>query len=302
MSKARRTASAALLVLVVVAASAAGVAPSLPTPGSPSVIASQVRASTSIKELPADLVPTLSNASSDKPGLYYRASNHGCATVTSCVYGDQSSARTVVLYGDSHAQMWLPALVPVAFHEDFRLILIWSPGCAVGNIPFIMSMCVSFRTRAIKAIHALHASLVLLADRTTDIVAPGGKTITDAQWESDLEDTIDALATTTTKVAIIGDISQMDSDVPDCLAVNATHVQACSVYNPNPKYTNRFKPEMAAATATGSTYINPQPWLCTKKCSPVIGNFVVYFDQGHVTATYAEYLTNLWAPIVKKLL
>jgi hypothetical protein len=298
----RRVATLATVGLVCFAATASGSAPALPTPGSPSVVASQVKASTAINVLPTALVPALINAPNDKPGLYYPSSNKACYSVTQCVYGDLTSKTVVVLYGDSHAQMWLPPLVAVALAQNFRLVLIWHPGCAVANIPFIDAECKTFRTTAISEITPLNANLVLLADRTSDIVAPGGKQITDEQWQIGLEDTIKALATKTTKVAVIGDISQMDSPIPACLAINPTKIQACSVYNPNPKFTNRFKPEKAAAKATNATYINPQPWLCTKKCSPVIGNFVVYFDQGHVTSTYAEYLTNMWAPIIKKLL
>jgi hypothetical protein len=41
-------------------------------------------------------------------------------------------------------------------------------------------------------------------------------------------------------------------------------------------------------------YVNPQPWLCTsKKCSPVIGSYVAYWDSFHITVPYAAYLTGV---------
>jgi hypothetical protein len=62
------------------------------------------------------------------------------------------------------------------------------------------------------------------------------------------------------------------------------------------------KDELLAAKAEGVTYINPQGWLCTKKCSPVIGNMVVYYDYLHTSATYAEYLSLVLEAKVKPLL
>lgn len=273
----------------------------LPTPGSATTIAALVASSTSIIRLPNALDPTVNDAPFDTASIYYKSSAPGCSTTTQCVYGDESSSTTVVLYGDSHAQMWLPVLAPIATLDKFRLVLVWHPGCPVANVPFSWPVCRLFRIAAIAAIVKLKPALILTGNKTTSIVGPGGSRITNAQWQSGLEQTIRALQTKTTKVVVIGDVTQMDSLVPVCLSINPSKIQKCTVYNPNPKYTQRFKPEMAAAKATGATYVNPQSWLCNLKCSPVIGNMIVYSDQGHVTASYAEYLTNVWNAAIKNL-
>jgi uncharacterized protein YejL (UPF0352 family) len=270
-----------------------------PTPGTSAQVAQLVAASTSITTVPSNLVPSLSSANHDNVDTFYPKAANTCPTPLSCVFGDTSSPNLVVLYGDSHAQMWLPALIPVAQSDKFRLALVWHPGCPDTDVTTSWAVCSSFRTSAISAINASHPSLVLLGNKTTNVVGPRGTSITNAQWEKGLETTISHLSQSGTKVAVIGDITSFDASVPACIAAYPTHVQHCTVPNPNPKFTQRFSVESAAAKVEGVPYLNPQPWLCKTKCSPIVGNMVTYWDQGHVAATYAEFLTNLWANALK---
>jgi SGNH domain (fused to AT3 domains) len=275
----------------------------LPPPGSAAQVHAAVLASTSISALSSSALPALADAHGDTPGNLYPVTRPGCVGTKQCVLGDAAATKTVVLFGDSHAQMWLPALVPIAKLDHFRLVVIWKSACPVVNVKTSSSGCVPFRTSSIAEIAKLHAVLVLLANRTTGIIAPGGALITKTAWQKGLETTIGELRSATTKVAVIGDITQFNSPVPDCLAAHPTNVQRCTVPNPNPKFTQKFAPEKAAAVATGAGYVDTQKWVCTKKCSPVIGNMIAYSDFGHVSATYAEYLTTVWdaavTPMVK---
>ena len=59
------------------------------------------------------LLPPLAQASSDSPGTYYAAAGRHCNGVTKCVFAAVRLEAAIVLFGDSHAQMWLPALAPV---------------------------------------------------------------------------------------------------------------------------------------------------------------------------------------------
>jgi hypothetical protein len=288
--------------LAVVAGLPAASASNLPTPGTAADVAALVAASTSITSLPSDLVPALAKAPADTASTYYRKTGPGCPLVTSCVYGDESSSSLVVLFGDSHAQMWLPALAPVANQDGFKLALVWHPGCPFAALTVAWGVCTKYRTTAVASIAAAHAHLVLLANKTTNVVGPGGRIFTNAQWQAGVVTTIDALASPTTTVAVVGDITQLNSSGPQCLASYPTNVQKCSVFDPNPKYTQHFSAEEAAATATGAGYVATQPWLCTKRCAAVIGNMVAYSDQGHVTDTYAEYLSAVWAAALQPLL
>ena len=303
--------AAASLAAPLIAPQAGLAVPKPPTPGTAAQIAQLVAASTSIQTLPKGLLPPLVQVASDNPGAYYPVANRKCLTLTRCVFGARLARHTIVLLGDSHAQMWLPAIAPVAKQLGYRLALVWEPGCAAATVSVwdmsthsINYQCNSWRAKTITAIHKLRPTLVLLASRTSDIPGPQNHPTTDAAWETGLEQTIAALKTTTTKVTVVGDITVFSpNNIPACLAAFPTQIQTqCAVKNPNGYTRQHFAAEQAAATAEAVTYINPQPWLCTTSCSPVIGKMAAYFDTFHVSATYAEYLSGVFKSAIKALL
>jgi SGNH domain (fused to AT3 domains) len=299
--------SAVALTAALAATTAALGAPTPPKPGAAAQVAALVAASSSIERLPKKLLPPLIDVAADNPSAYYGAAGRDCSSVTRCVFGDVTSKRSIVLFGDSHAQMWLPALAPVAHAQGYRLSLVWMSGCPAATVSVwdagthsVNSACNSWRTKMVADIHKLQPVLVLLASRTSDIPGPGNVPTTDGAWESGLEQTITELKTQKTKVAVIGDITVFSPNVlPECLAANPSSVQSCAVSNPNGKTRQHFAAEQAAAAAENVTYLDPQAWLCTSTCSPVIGNMVAYYDSFHVSATYAEYLSKVWASAIR---
>ena len=81
---------------------------------------------------------------------------------------------------------------------------------------------------------------------------------------------------------------------PLCLSRNTSNVQACS--SPLPQYYASFDgAEEKAATQVGARYLSVTPWFCSVTCPAVIGKYEVYYDDYHVTRTYAEYLTLVLA-------
>jgi hypothetical protein len=307
----RRTLAAisttAFALAILLAPLGAGAAAKLPTPGTAAQVAALVAASGSIKQLPSKLDPPLSEVASDSPGTYYGVAGRECDGITKCDFGDKKSKELWVMFGDSHAQMWLPALVPIATEEHVELALVWAPGCPAADVTVwsvtthsVNKGCTTFRNQMFLQIKKADPFLVLVADRTSDIPGAGNKLISDSVWQAGLETTIAKLKSATTKVAVVGDITAFAASevIAECLASNSSNVQACSVPNPNPKTHEHFAAEMAAATAESVAYLNPQSWLCTTVCSPVIGNMVAYWDSFHVTSTYAEYLSVVWKSLL----
>jgi len=309
----RRTlARCAVVVAVLSGATAALATATLPKPGSAAEIAKLVAASSTIQTLPKDLVPPLAQLPNDSVGAYYGVGGRRpCDGPSKCNFGDKKSKRVIVLFGDSHAQMWLPALAPVAQAAGDRLSLVWLSGCPAATVSVwdagthsTNAGCSSWRAAMIRLIHKLDPMLVLLASRTSDIPGPNNIPTTDAAWQAGLEQTIVALKSATTEVAVIGDITVFSphNDLAQCLAANPTDVQGCAVPNPNGYTRHHFAAEQAAAAAENVPYLNPQPWLCTTTCSPVIGRYAAYCDSFHVSATYAEYLSKVWATALQPLL
>ncbi len=311
MVRTRRVLARSVVIATVLCVAAVALATArLPKPGTAAQVASLVAASTSIDKLPSKLVPPLSEASEDDAQAYYGVAGRECDGVTKCVFANRSSATTIVLFGDSHAQMWLPALVPVAVRAHDRLVLVWRAGCPAATVGVwdmtthsIDKGCNRFRSSMIAQIRTLAPAVVLIADRTSDIPGANNVLTTNAVWKAGEETTISRLKAKATKLAVIGDITALTNDPPECLAANPSAVELCSARNPNPRTHQHFAAEAAAATHEAVPYLNPQPWLCTPtRCSVVVGSMVVYYDQLHVTATYAEYLSGVWGRALKSLL
>src|SRR6266571_3164918 len=71
-----------------------------------------VAAAPAIKKVPSDLTPRLQDAPNDQ--AWPMEHSEGCDSpaervkMPACVYGDAGGKRTMILFGDSHAAMWLP--------------------------------------------------------------------------------------------------------------------------------------------------------------------------------------------------
>ncbi len=96
------------------------------------------------------------------------------------------------------------------------------------------------------------------------------------------------------KFVVIGNIPELPQTGPDCIARHTDDVQACSATMAASK-TPYHHAEAEAVESVGGRYIDPTPWFCSKVCTPVIGNYDVYFDHWHMMGPYALHLTNVLA-------
>jgi hypothetical protein len=301
------------MAIALLLATAVGASVKLPAAGTAKTIAKQVAASTKIKTLSATLLKQVATAANDNPGKLYPQTYDGCQKLASCVFGDTKSKKVVVIFGDSHAQMWIPALNRIGIAKKLDVIVLYLPSCPAATLSVWLKysntafpQCSSERANWINEINALHPTTVLITDHTEGVysAASGGTaTFTAAQWQAGMETTLVALAPSKSKLAIIGDMDTFDAPIPACLASNTSDAQACEAPNPNPERPGRQSAEQAAAKAETVLYVNPMQWLCTSTaCSPVIGNFVAYFDQYHLTCSYAAYLSGVLGDALRPVL
>jgi hypothetical protein len=258
-----------------------------------------VDASVRIEKLSTTVASKLTSASSENADAIYKI-YYGCVSATQCVYGDTSSAATVVLFGDSHARMWLPSLLPIAATDQFKIVVLGEDSCPVISIALTgkFSGCLAITASAIKIINALKPSAIIVSDRTSWL-----KTVTAKQWQTGFTTTLKDLKVSKAKIAVLGDIQIFNSPVIQCLSIHPTKVQTCTVANPNKQQPSHEKSEKAAAATEKVVYVNPTPWLCTTtKCSPVIGNYIAYWDDFHVSVPYASYLSGVVATALKSTL
>ena len=261
-----------------------------------------VKMATSITSLPPDLTPPLADVPADWAGPEGPCwPTNTQTTVPACTYGDPRGTHTMVLYGDSHAAMWFYPLDLIAVLSHWKLDLLskgWCPAnmLPIGNPPGVGKpngeyvQCDEWHTFALGRIRELQPDLVIVTQELSD--TPGGAPYTASQWGRGMARTLRQIAVPARKIVVLGNIPSLRMNPPLCLSRNTSDVQACS--SPPPQYLAAYDDaEKKAATQMGARYLSVTPWFCSTTCPPVIGTYDVYFDDYHITRSYAEYLTRV---------
>ncbi len=194
--------------------------------------------------VPVGLTPSLEAARSDQPRTY----GDGChldqpsTTIPDCVYGDPSSSTVVVLFGDSHAAEWFPALARLATERDWRLVSLTKSGCTpaqltVWNANFKRAYdeCDRWREAAVARIGSEHPTLVIVgSSHPYTSAGSGGPAPSDRgrALEAGLAQTLERLRPLAGAVVLIGDTPKFDVDPPDCLSQHLD--RAAAIRAPKP--------------------------------------------------------------------
>lgn len=310
--RARGLAVLCATVATVLIAGVASATPKLPLPGTAPQIAKLVAASVNITTLPPAVSKKVPTAYNDNPAVDYPQTRNFCLAINSCVFGDKKSAKKLVIFGDSHAQMWIPALNRIGAAYKLKVIVLYMARCPAATLDVWLAAynksytaCSQQRTAWITAINKLHPVTVLLADYTVGVdsaASNGTQLFTSAEWQAGMQQTLTDLQPSRAKLAILGDSVTFAIAPPLCLA-DYPDVQKCDTPNPNPGKPGQQAAERAAAVAAKVLYLDPTKWLCTSTmCSPVVGNYIVYYDAFHLTCTYAAYLSGVLQAALKRVL
>ena len=242
----------------------------------------------------------------DAEGCQLNATSIHNPRAPKCVFGDTSSDKTVVIFGDSHAMQWFPALNKLAKEHHWRLIGHSKGGCtpAKGTI-FHKSLlreyweCDQWRANTLKLIAQEHPDMVIVSSSSNyRTVFEHGKRYYGKKAIEKLEagyaSTLETLNETGAKVVVIEDVPHPGKDVPECVSQSLDHLRRCAT--PERKAYNSVKvPDfgtVAASRVKGTTLIDPKSVLCSKgMCPAVIGNVLVYRNGSHITPEYMRTLT-----------
>ncbi|GGK40384.1 acyltransferase [Pilimelia terevasa] len=252
--------------------------------------------------VPANLTPAL-DSSTAVAGTVYDGEcqqSHTAAHIRAhCMYGDSASATTVVLFGDSHAAHWFPALRRVAEERRWRLS-VWTlnecpPPPVAPELPTPQrgQACQRWRAAALKSIRELRPALVVTSMSAR--YQSGGDDDTDRFWLDGWRQTVRALGPT--RVAMISFVPFQRGGVLPCMAIYRKDTRRCVAQTdsalPRPER-RRF---LAAGLAEhGVQVIDPAPWICGPRlCPMIVGNLLTYQDLTHLTPAYSAFL----APVLK---
>jgi hypothetical protein len=257
--------------------------------------------------VPANLTPALTAAPKDKPRLYADKCSPAFAdpeVKTPCAYGDLTSPTTVVLFGDSHAGHWFPALEKIALERRWKLVVVTKSACSAADVVIYedalkrrFTECVQWRRSAWRHIRSLRPAKVIMASTLPHAPLLDVTGSLDDAWSAAWRRSLDAVKGPGTDVYFVNDTPWQARNVPDCLSAHLDNPAACARSRTDAvQFRKRRALVAGVARAEGATVIDPLPWFCTATTCPVIvGNLLVYKDQHHITTAYSRLLVPLLA-------
>jgi hypothetical protein len=249
-------------------------------------------------EVPSNLSPSLSNARNDLPQIYDNKCilDVGDNSPKQCIYGDANGSVTIVLFGDSHAAEWMPALHKVASARGWKLVVHTKKACPDAEIPTDKDPngtdCAAWRSDVIDLIAGMHPDLVIMSSYRYKQVGSAAGRDPDVVWQEGLDLTVSKVRPLTTHVLLLGDSATPQEDIPSCLASNLSSVASCMSSRDNAIRPGRLGVEREVAQKYDADFIPTSDWMCTDTACPVIvGNVLMYRDNSHITATASEFLS-----------
>jgi len=256
--------------------------------------------------VPRNLTPQPSAAAQNTPP----SSRNGCHAdflVTkqgACLFGDSIGTHTAVIFGDSHAEQWLPALSAAGQRAKWKVINWTKAACPAAQLSvFAPSLnrqyteCDAWRTATEARIAALHPSLILIS-QSENVVS---SKVSPADFAAATLTTLHRLQQIGgAKVVYLQDIPVPNYDMPSCVAAHLGQASSCNFAVAKAyTYPSRHQKLISAIAASGVRSLDPQHWLCTATtCPAIVGNYLTYRNTTHLTANFSTWLAPMLAPLL----
>jgi hypothetical protein len=262
--------------------------------------------------VPTRLDPPLRVASGAKPVITRNGCHSRHAGVSSplCIYGDRKSHTAIVLFGDSHAAAWFPALDLIARQRHWRLVVITKAGCPPAEVNVVRGglsygTCPRWRTNMKVRIAKLHPALVIAATASYH-EEPAAQPMPDvptghgSAWQDGWAAMFSFLRHTARHVLFISDVPTLLAPAPACISSHPSDVRQCNTKRsaaiPDPAVKSQ---EITLAEREGVHVIDPISWFCARTACPVIvDHIVVYRDTNHMTPPWSRYIAPVLAEAV----
>ncbi len=270
-------------------------------------ISTAVQAGLRTTAAPRNLTPQPADAADSLPPTSRNGCHAGFTTIEqgACVYGAPKATRTVVLFGDSHAEQWLPALDTLGRKNDWRVVSWTKAACPAGALTVFnpslnrdYSECDTWRSATISRIGALAPDAVIVSQSenvASSKVAPAAFAAATTQSLQQLRS-----AAPKARLVYVEDIPTPGTDLPGCVAEHLDDVGACAYDRSDAyRYPDRHTATAEAVRNAKVALVDPAGWLCTtSRCPAVVGNVLVYRNESHITVPYSRWLAPALAPVL----
>jgi peptidoglycan/LPS O-acetylase OafA/YrhL len=198
-----------------------------------------------------------------------------------CRWGARRSPRKMVVLGDSHGQMWMPAFVRFATAHRWRLI----PLVKIGCVPSLLGSgaCGKWYSWALQQIRRIHPRAIVVA-QFWSAWGPSGV----HAMRRELADVMPLAR----RVIVVEDAPPHPKPAVDCLLAPGATRGSCT-YGVTAKEAHTYADVHRAVVDARARYVRTKQWLCHRgKCPTVVGNIIAYRDRHHITLTYMRFLTR----------
>jgi hypothetical protein len=201
-----------------------------------------------------------------------------------CEYGDLTAEQTIVLYGDSHAAQWLPALDIIGKKRGIKIISLTKSACPSAEVikelssQYDVEDCQAFRDSSVARINKVKPLAVILAGMQP-FTAPYSDESARSWWLAGETKVFNRIKDSTQFPIYLTDTPLPQIDIPDCLV--AERGSGCDTSRP-----------VDAEVAAGLIAINPTPWLCADSCPAIVDGIIAYRDKSHLTVEMSKHLSQ----------
>ena len=223
------------------------------------------------------------------PAIYADGCQVGKSATNSppCVYGDIHGAKSIFLFGDSHAAQWFPTLNSIAAKGGFKLVVLTKSSCPAASVQladhgaFRNAPCQLWRENSFRRIQSEHPSAVIVSN-FEHYSPPNGVANAALWWRKGVASTMVRLNASTEHSIYIQDTPWPNRDIPSCLLQQRE--SACAVPRPAPELW------LSQDFGRSSTIIDPTNWFCSTLCPAILNGIVVYRDSTHMSVDFAIHL------------
>ena len=221
----------------------------------------------------------------------------GCAGENTSCTEKVKGGKEVFLLGDSHANMWFPALSRLQEMGKYRVTSFAMPGCPPVDLKgsSIAKSIGRDKTKACGLILDKYIATIK-KERPDVLILTGSINSGDATWIKGYPQIIRTLKPFVGRMIFLGDFEYGNEFVIECYSKNFKNPSICG-HKPQERkqiYSERIAAEEKIIKSTGVEYFKPGKLQCSSSyCPAIVNGIVMYRDPYHLTRTYARWIGKI---------
>jgi hypothetical protein len=270
-------------------------------------------------------IPSAAVAAHDEPVTYRNGCHASGITVTPrpCTFGNARGARTILLFGDSHAAHWHAAVLATAAAHGWRVLTLTKSSCPAASLyvrrykqTTNYAECAAWRTAALAKLRAhaygridvvvvsnWHFHQVLSSVRGHVLTGSARTTA----WEIGMRRTLASLVVAAPQVVLLRDSPQLPGPATRAKACYARYGTAagrrCGTTKSRALNAATWHAETSAAAAFPervTAYDLTSATCSSTWCGPVVRPYLMFKDDNHWNQTFMRiHFAPLLRPIIE---